>query len=199
MFIVFRVQPSVIAASGGKNFPSFRKKSEIGGPWLVNFDPAWFYPMNGLVEKAGQVVVTFAQLDDWAKRPELAVRHFSGTAIYKKSFAAQPPGANSRVFLDLGSVKESARIKVNGKDCGVLWCAPWRVEVTGALTAGENRFEIEVVNLWPNRLIGDAALKPEEQRTVTNIRTFKPTSPLKSSGLLGPVQLIEVLESSVSR
>ena len=52
-----------------------------------------------------------------------------------------------------------------------------------------SRLEIDVVNLWPNRLIGDAALPPEKRFTVTNVQTYKKDSPLLSSGLLGPVTI----------
>ena len=71
---------------------------------------------------------------------------------------------------------------------GVLWTAPWRVEITSALKPLGNRLEIDVVNLWPNRLIGDARLPNEKRRTVTKAQ-FQPDMPLLASGLLGPLTL----------
>ena len=79
----------------------------------------------------------------------------------------------------------------NPPNSDTVWCAPWRVDITSAHKPGENRLEIEVANLWPNRLIGDAGLPPEQQRTRTNIRTFKKSDSLKPSGLIGPVNLLE--------
>jgi hypothetical protein len=67
-----------------------------------------------------------------------------------------------------------------------VWTAPWHVEITSAVQPADNLLEIDVVNLWPNRLIGDAKLPPEQRRTHTNI-VFKPNEPLLASGLLGPV------------
>ncbi|MCU0981246.1 MAG: hypothetical protein MUF25_19010, partial [Pirellulaceae bacterium] len=110
--------------------------------------------------------------------------------------------------LDLGAVHNVARIRLNDHDLGVVWTAPWRVEITGAIRRGVNELEIEVANLWPNRLIGDATLPPDERRTVTNVRTYdtmasgtygcqkceqrkstgKPAE-LLPAGLLGPVTL----------
>jgi hypothetical protein len=58
-------------------------------------------------------------------------------------------------LLDLGSVKNLASITLNGKKVGVLWTAPWRIDISSAVIAGENRFEIAVTNVWANRLIGD--------------------------------------------
>jgi hypothetical protein len=63
------------------------------------------------------------------------------------------------------------------------------VEITRAVQANGNKLEIDVVNLWPNRLIGDASLPPEKKYTVTNVKKFKKDSPLLESGLLGPVTL----------
>ncbi|HAK94658.1 MAG TPA: hypothetical protein DCM87_06560 [Planctomycetes bacterium] len=102
-----------------------------------------------------------------------------------------------------------ARVKLNGEDLGVVWCAPWRVEVTGAMKVGGNQLEIEVVNRWANRMIGDkqpadANAREVEcppgflggQRIVTGRYTFSTSdpygarSPLLPSGLLGPVQLL---------
>ena len=48
-----------------------------------------------------------------------------------------------------------------------------------------------MVNFWPNRLIGDAALPPGRRLARTNIRAFKPTTPLMESGLLGPVRVLQ--------
>jgi hypothetical protein len=107
-------------------------------------------------------------------------------------------------------VKNVARVRLNGRDLGVAWTAPWRVEIPlGALKSGGNELEIAVANLWPNRLIGDAKLPQDERRTVTNVRTYdtmasgsygckrceerkaagKPADLLRS-GLLGPVRLM---------
>jgi hypothetical protein len=90
----------------------------------------------------------------------------------------------------LGEVHELAGVKVNGRSCGVVWCPPFRVNVTGALTPGDNQLQIEVVNFWPNRIIGDASLPPGQRLTQTNIRKLTAKTPLEPAGLLGPVRLI---------
>ena len=88
-----------------------------------------------------------------------------------------------------------ARVKLNGKDLGVVWCAPWRIEVTGVIKAGANQLEIEVVNRWPNRMIGDKQPADANART-TGRYTFSTHDPynaqsaLVPSGLLGPVRVI---------
>jgi len=92
-------------------------------------------------------------------------------------------------FLDLGEVKNLAEVIVNGQDLGILWKTPYRVDVSDALQTGENVLEINVVNLWVNRLIGDA--QPGADRsTFTTMPFYQADSPLVPSGLLGPVKLI---------
>ena len=86
-------------------------------------------------------------------------------------------------------MKESAKVKLNGKDLGVVWCHPWRVDITSALKAGENQLEIEVVNLWTNRLVGDITLPKDQRRTRTNVSVDSKQT-LLSSGLLGPVRIL---------
>ena len=93
-----------------------------------------------------------------------------------------------KLFLDLGTVKNIATVKVNGNDVGFVWTAPWRVEITKFVKPKGNLLEIEVTNLWVNRLIGDAALPLEKRFTHTNIE-LKKDAPLLSSGLLGPVTI----------
>ena len=89
----------------------------------------------------------------------------------------------------MGEVKNVARVQLNGKDLGVLWTRPFRVEITGAVRPADNVLEIAVTNLWPNRLIGDAALPPEKRFTRTHVTKFTKNAPLMPSGLLGPVTL----------
>jgi hypothetical protein len=91
--------------------------------------------------------------------------------------------------LDLGAVKNLAQVRLNGRDLGVVWCAPWRVDITGAVKATDNQLEITVVNLWPNRLIGDQLLPADKRLTWTTWNPFKKDTPLLESGLLGPVSL----------
>lgn len=157
---------------------SFRKLQELGGSWELQFDPKW----------GGPAAIRFDALQDWSTHPDPGIRHYSGKAVYRKKFSfndALPAGA---VFIELGVVKNICRVWLNGADLGIVWTAPWRVEVTGKLKRGVNELRIEVINLWPNRLIGDAALPPEQRRTTTNI-PFKKEDPLLPSGLLGPVIL----------
>jgi hypothetical protein len=137
--------------------------------------------------------VSFERLEDWTKRPEGGIRHYSGTATYRKTFdldslTAPVPGA--RYHLDLGAVKNLAAVRLNGRDLGVIWTAPWRVEITANLKRSGNVLEIDVVNLWPNRLIGDASLPADKRITMTNVKKFTKDTPLLPSGLLGPVRLL---------
>ena len=97
-------------------------------------------------------------------------------------------------WLDLGTVHETARVRINGTDLGAVWVAPWHVDVTRTLKPGRNQVEIEVANLWGNRLRGDSLVPPEQRRTKTNPGGYykasdKPPIP-RSSGLLGPVRLV---------
>ncbi|MBN1395256.1 MAG: glycoside hydrolase [Pirellulales bacterium] len=177
-FVVFR-NP---AGSGTQrnNFPEYKNMATISGPWRVSFDPRWGGPEN----------VRFDKLVDWTTRPEEGIKHYSGTAVYRKSFELEPEVvAGGNLYLDLGTVKELARVRVNGRDLGVVWCPPWRVEISDAIRSGKNELEIEVVNFWPNRIIGDAKLPPEQRRTKTNIAVLKADAPLMPSGLLGPLTL----------
>ena len=130
-------------------------------------------------------------LEDWTKRAEDGIRHYSGTATYRKVFQRPSSPGGERTYFDLGVVKNLARVKLNGQDLGILWCAPWRVAVPSGLLKGtNNQLEIQVVNLWPNRLIKDAGLPEKDRLTWTTWNPFKPTDPLLPSGLLGPVRLL---------
>jgi hypothetical protein len=182
IFVVFQ-KPIAADAAGntGSNYPAANVALAIPGPWTVNFDPKWGGP--------GKVV--FDQLIDWTNSPDPGIKYYSGTAVYHTRFTAPdrlPKGR--RVLLDLGKVEALASVRLNDHDLGVAWIKPARVNISEAMKAGENDLEITVVNLWPNRLIRDEALPKEQRLTDTNIHKFSPTSPLLSSGLIGPVNLL---------
>ena len=182
-FVVFR-KPSSGAKVADRNFPEANQLAELAGPWEVSFDPKWGGP-----EKA-----MFQILEDWTKRPEDGIKFYSGTAVYRKTFDLPAAGSGSqsemrKSYLDLGVVKNLAQVRLNGRDLGTVWCAPWRVEITGAVKASDNRLEIAVVNLWPNRLIGDQSLPPDKRLTWTTWNPFKKDTPLLESGLRGPVTI----------
>jgi hypothetical protein len=143
----------------GTNFPELKPVSELTGPWEVAFDPKW----------GGPESVTFEKLEDWSKRAEESIRYYSGTAVYRKTFQSTINNPQSKIFLDLGRVAVMARVKLNGRDCGVVWTEPHRVDITSAVKPGENTLEISVANLWPNRLIGDEQLPKDCDRTVEGV------------------------------
>jgi hypothetical protein len=184
MFVVFREPALAHPSAGGPNFPRLTSAHEIRGPWAVTFDP----------KRGGPKSVQFETLIDWTERPEPEVRFFSGTAIYTKPFDLPAPlrAAKTPLWLDLGSVRELAEVRLNGEPLGILWVPPFRVDISHAVRPTGNLLEVEVVNFWPNRIIGDQSLPAEKRLTRTNVRKFTKDTPLMPSGLLGPVTLQSV-------
>ena len=99
-------------------------------------------------------------LFDFASSDDPEIRHFAGTATYRSTFRLRRKDLRGEdpIMLNLGQVESVARITVNGQDMGTVWTAPYALDVRPALRRGKNTIEIEVANLWVNRLIGDAAL-----------------------------------------
>ncbi|HEX5787986.1 MAG TPA: glycosyl hydrolase [Woeseiaceae bacterium] len=126
---------------------------DVAGPWQVSFQPGRGAP-------ASAVLPELASLH---RHADAGIRHFSGSATYRHAVDVAPAwlGADRRVVLDLGRVEVLAVVRVNGTAFPAVWKEPYRVDVTGAVRAGSNRIEIDVVNLWTNRLIGDAQLPAE--------------------------------------
>ncbi len=205
----------------------------INGPWRVQFQPG----------RGAPAAITMEKLASWTQCADAGVKFFSGIATYRKVFDLPPEirsqrsevsksstagsdlrpltsDLSRRIYLTLGAVSDIASIKINGHEAGVAWTAPFAVDVTGLLRAGENMLEIAVANRWVNRLIGDEALPPDarydfgsskfttgrlaelppwlghaeltRQRhriTFATWSLYKSDSPLRDSGLLGPVRL----------
>ncbi|MBO9618277.1 MAG: glycoside hydrolase family 2 [Niabella sp.] len=179
-FVVFRKNTSAVRDIKGSNFPDPVKIQELTGPWTAQFDAA---------QRGPSAPVLFDQLTDWSRNSDERIRDYSGTAIYHTTFTVdQLPGSGS-VYLDLGKLSAMAKVKLNGIDLGTVWTAPWKVEASRAVKQGQNKLEIEVVNTWVNRLIGDSKLPASERKTWSNVNPYKPDSHYQPSGLLGPVRL----------
>lgn len=116
----------------------------------------------------------FPDLVSWTEYETPGIKYYSGTAVCQTTLSLTdelaPSRPRPRLVLDLGEVRELAEVRVNGPSCGICWTPPFRVDISDAVRSGGNALEIEVVNFWPNRIIGDHGLPPEQRLTRTNIR-----------------------------
>jgi hypothetical protein len=166
--------------AAAENFAELHPVAQLSGSWEVAFDPKW----------GGPAKVVFDNLEDWTNRPEEGIKYYSGKATYRRTVGVPNLDKQSRVYLDLGKVNELAEVRFNGQTLGVVWCAPWRVEIPrDVLRERDNQLEITVANLWINRLVGDAGLPAEKRLTWTTWNPYRKDSPLFPSGLLGPVTI----------
>ncbi len=156
----------------------------INGPWTVEFQP----------ERGAPEKVVFESLNPWNDNTDEGIKYFSGTATYEKSINVPVDWFNEgqQVFIDLGDMQNIAEVFVNGKSTGITWTKPYKVDITEALTEGENELEIQVTNLWVNRLIGDQQPEVKEKITFVSNPFYRADSPLKKSGLMGPVRIMRI-------
>ncbi len=150
--------------------------------WAVHFVPA--------INPEEAADYHFDSLFAWNESQDPFIRFFSGTATYRTSFRWNTDRSSAEAVLDLGQVCNMAHVYVNGKDLGLLWKEPYKIDISGALVEGDNTLEIKVTNSWGNRLIGDSALPKEKRATKTSWEFYSPDDPLPVSGLLGPVRIL---------
>ncbi len=131
----------------------------------------------------------FNDLSDWSKDADSNIRYYSGKVAYTKTISYHTADKNKTVWLNIGKLNNIAEVFLNGISCGIVWTAPFRVDISKALKEGENTLSIEVVNSWNNRLVGDSRLSPEKKLTSTNFPFKMEGKPLLPAGLLGPVLL----------
>ena len=177
-FIIFRKKgtPSKTTA---RNYPVKEVLATVTSPWQVDFEKG---------KRGPEEAVTFPALQDWTESTDPSIRYFSGKAIYTNRITLDELPQKA-LYLDLGKVMVMAKVKINGQYVGGVWTTPYRLPVGDFLRKGENLIEVEVVNNWRNRLIGDASLPEKERGTWTNVNPWNADSPLQSSGLIGPVEI----------
>ncbi|MDR3228792.1 MAG: hypothetical protein LBT53_05205 [Puniceicoccales bacterium] len=137
-----------------REVPAVPAPVALRGPWELSFPPNWGAPAK----------VTLPKLISWTEHTDDGVKYFSGTATYRKTFTWDAPRErNKRFVLDLGDLKNFAEVSLNGHAFPVLWKPPYRHDISRWLKDGENKLEVKITNLWPNRLIGDEYLPDDRQ------------------------------------
>lgn len=201
-FIVFSENDrSNTIGTSTSNFPLQQNLTTLGGPWNVSFKTEWGGPKN----------VIFEKLKDWSLSSNKGIKYYSGIAVYTKQFKLNEnlskTGNGKRIYLDLGEVKNLAKVKLNGRYVGIVW-ANNPLDITDFLKKETNKIEVEVANLWVNRLIGDQRFtddevkngkwpewllkgekRPSKRIAFVSYQHYKGNEPLIKSGLLGPVRI----------
>ncbi len=130
------------------------------------------------------------QLFDWSKDEDEQIRYYSGTATYKTVFNwNRKLNKVEQVYLNLGEVCNLATVRVNGIECGTIWTAPYRANITAAIKKGMNKLEIEVTNTWANALLGADSGKAPFEKIWTNANYRRQEKTLLPAGLIGPLKL----------
>jgi len=179
-FIVFSNSEEEIQTVYDTNFPELTIVQTLDSSWQVDFKNKEIGP---------KAPVKFSKLQDWITNENDKIKYYSGTALYSSTFQYGGENNANPVFIDLGKVGVMASVKVNGIDVGTTWIAPYKLEITDAIKSGENTVEVEVVNVWRNRLTGDKLLPEDERTTWVLVDSVTPEEELISSGLIGPVTI----------
>jgi hypothetical protein len=161
---------------------------------MVRFEPA--YPAQGIA------TVKISRLKPLTDFQDPDVRYFAGNATYSIRFTVPEGFAAERdsVLLDVGDFEAAGEVKLNGNPLGKIWNPGTELNVTGLLKK-ENELEVSIATVCRNRFIGDFI----EYGEVRSLWTSSPIgdflnkhSPLKPSGLMGPLKLVKVNRQRVS-
>jgi hypothetical protein len=216
VFVIFKnkIKPTFPSSIVKKSIQ--KELLQLSNPWTIQFDSTWGGPAKSVV---------FDVLQDWTENSNKGIKYYSGTATYKTNFdfkTSPKTDKNSTLYLDLGKVNHLAKVKINNQELGIVWTAPWRISIPSSLLKNKNNhLEIEVTNVWANRLIGDEQ-EPEDAEWMpghlwggnylkefpdwffnsksrpskgrycfTTWNYFTKESPLVKSGLLSPVRIVK--------
>lgn len=179
VFVVFRGKADkALSENLETNYPVPVLLADVKGPWTVKFNAS---------QRGPEEPVVLESLLDWTLSKDDKIKYYSGTANYSSSFTLDEIPSGNQVIINLGVVTAMAKVTVNGNYAGGVWTAPYSLNITQLLKKGKNELNIEVVNTWVNRLIGDSKLPVDQRPTWCPVNPFTSDSPLQTSGLIGPV------------
>ena len=165
-------------------------------PVTYSFTDKWGFRF---VEASPAVAATpdSVSLGSWTEIPAEGTKNVMGAACYTTTFTLKSPADVEEWMLDLGDVRESARVRINGQAVATLIAVPYRCLVGKYLRPGVNTLEVEVTNLPANRIADmdrrDVPWRIYKDANIVNIHYKKDNYgkwELVPSGLLGPVHLI---------
>ena len=171
--------------------PALLWKDLTEQPWTLHFTEA---------QPAVGDTLRLPRLTTWETLPGDSLKELAGTGVYETTFDVAQRDTTAMMRLELGDVRESARVFVNGVPIGVAWCAPFAIDFPAALFAeGENTLRIEVTNLPANRIAAyDRRKVPWRKFKEINIvdinykkTTYETWQPVPS-GLKGRVRLMRL-------
>lgn len=172
-----------------KSYPYIEKlqeESSFASPWKLSF-----------IKGGPQLpqAETLAKLSYWTALNKFSLNKFSGIGAYETTIDITKKEGKS-YLLQLGSVGESARVIINGKEAGILWAHPYQIEVGELLQNGKNTVRIEVANLMANRMrdLDEKKVKWKNYHEINfvniNYKEFDASQwKVLESGLQGPVKL----------
>ena len=152
----------------------------LNQPWQVLFAPS----MGGPTKP-----VTYDKLGDWTKSDDPRIKYFSGTAVAQTTFKIGKTDPQATYRLNLPLLNTAAEVIVNGQSSGIVWCAPYSIDITRLVKKGKNQLELRIANSLWNRLVGDAQLPEAKRITWQTHPLAKPTDKPLPSGLKGDITL----------
>jgi hypothetical protein len=182
-FIIFHKKGKPVSFDLAANFPQTQEITDISDSWTVAFD-------SDDVFRGPSEPVVFGELEDWSQNNDERIRYYSGTAIYTKTFDFPAVyGGSQKFYVEFDRVLQMAKVKINGEYAGGTWTPPYRVDISKFVKEGQNSIEVEVVNTWANRLIGDQFLPKEKRKVDSRNNPWRTTSERQKSGLIGQVKI----------
>lgn len=144
-------------------------------------------------EETGKTLQT-NELKSWDSYDEPEIKYYSGHATYTTEFNHKPTKKRAAAGIDdyvlsLENVNNIATVYVNGINCGTVWRAPYRVNISKALQTGKNKVEISIVNTWANALLGNDLGTPPFPGIWTNGKYRRAEKTTLPAGLTGTVKI----------
>ena len=159
---------------------------------VMTLDTHWDVTFGGVQDTPEKIHMD--TLQSFTENDDRQIRYFSGTAVYDKDFTLPHYDRKCAYTLNLGGVGCMAEVWLNGHRLGVLWKAPYTIDITSALKKKGNHLQVKVTNLWANRIIGDKQPDAKQYAWTSYNGAFNASSKLLPSGLLSGVQILKQSE-----
>ena len=157
------------------------KETLLQTDWTIHFEEGWDTPNS----------IEVSELASLNEMDNDAIKHYSGTTTYSKTFNVEELGTHA--IIDLGKVSNIAELWCNGKKVGLKWAPPFKFDVSEVIKKGENQLEIKVTNTWRNQLIYDNSRAKAQKKTWTTNPPKRNETELDDAGLIGPVFLKQLM------